>query len=222
MQRIIHYRKQELITRENNTLRVVPKGLYKERKIMGLFSKKFIDPREYTTEGSYGMVYLYDNVVHSKKLQNELCFLLTQGGQTHKTLKQLSNSAYHTLLIYDHNADRCFSVCRTTDNPDTFFKRWQEGMEWYSYEIEIEKYVYNGIMPGAGSMRKAENRKQIEIRHLIDRVYAKASEKAAKAKTDRTFKKCYVSAYEKLSKYRIEFDQASKTKLLKKFSKYIQ
>lgn len=184
--------------------------------------KKYINPKEYTTEGSLGMVYLLDPVVSSQKLQDELCDYLTQGAQSHKTLKQLSYSAYHTIVTNDNNARKCFDKCKNTANPDTFFKYWEEAMQWYDYIAYIEKYVYNGIMPSNIAIYKAQNRKQIEIRHLIDRTYTKASEKASKAKTEKSFQKCYVSAYESLAKYRTEFDPASEDKLLKRFSKYIK
>lgn len=190
---------------------------------MGLFTKKkYINPKEYTTEGSLGMVYLLDSVVSSQRLQNELCHYLTHGAQSYKTMKQLSYSAYHTIASYNNNANKCLEKCKNTADPDTFFKYWKEAMQWYEYIAYIEKYVYNGIMPSNISIYKAQKRKQIEIRHLIDRAYKKAAEKAQKLKTEKATHKCFISAYENLVKYRSEFDQASEEKLTKKFAKHLK
>lgn len=190
---------------------------------MDLFrNKKYINPKEYTTEGSLGRVYLLDSVIYSQKLQNELCHYLTQGAQSYKTMKQLSYSAYHTIVSYDRNATKCFNKCMNTANPDTFFKYWDEAMQWYEYIAYIEKYVYNGIMPSDISIYKAQKRKQIEIRHLIDRAYSKASEKSHKMKNEKSIQKCFISVYNGLEKYHTEFDQATEVKLLKKFSKHLK
>ena len=94
-------------------------------------------------------------------------------------------------------------------------------MKWYADIAQIEKYVYNGIMPAEISIYKVNKRQQIEIRHLIDRSYAQATSNASRCNTKELKDHCFVRAYNDLKKYKPQFDAASTNKLEKKFSKYI-
>lgn len=188
---------------------------------MGLFSKKFINPKEYTHSGTKGMIYLLDDVVYSQAKMKELRKLVMSDMEDDIHLKFLTTSTYNKIVSYYNTAESSFRSAASTNTVDTFFKKWSVGTEAYHSMIPIEKYIYNGIMSSSEGLEKANLRKQIEIRHLIDRVYAKALEKSSVAKTEAARKKCFTSAYSKLANFKSEFDEMSLKKLDKKFAKYL-
>lgn len=188
---------------------------------MSLFSTKILSSREATASGKDGTIYILDNVACSKKKLKELFELVKGDIKGDVSVRHLASLAYKTLAKYHRNAVSCFSSCQTAITADKFFSKWQEGIEWYKRMEPIEQYVQNEIMPSHIGIYKAEERKQIEIRHLIDRVYAKALEKSSERKTEPARIKCFTSSAEKLLAFSKEFDEATLKKFNSKFKKYM-
>lgn len=158
---------------------------------MRLFFKKFINPKEYTESGSMGMIYLLEDVIHSQAKMKELRKLVMTDMKSNIQLKYLTVSTYNKIVGYYNIAEGSFKYAASTNVVDTFFKKWATGMAAYEAMIPIEKYIYNGIMPSSEGIENANKRKQIEIRHLIDRAYAKALEKSSFSKTEASRKNAF-------------------------------
>lgn len=188
---------------------------------MGLFVKKKVDPMQFEYSGSNGRVYILDEIRTNQSKLKELRRLVTNEFESDITVRELTAATYKTLVKYHNQAESCFEASRRAITADAFFKKWNQGIEIYQKMIPIEQHVYNGIMPSNIGMQHAESRKQIEIRRLVDRIYAKTLEKVSELSTEKARERCYRTAVNKLMAYSDEYDEATIKKIKQKFKKYI-
>lgn len=146
---------------------------------MAFFKSKTIDPAEYTIHSRDGScTYIKDSLVNNKKKMEELRLLVCPSVPKRKaTLRILVVSAKSILDTVSKHVDKFYQTAITTKDVEKFFESIAVIEQDFARMEGIEEYIYYGASPSAIKKNKLDNRLQIEIRHLIDRVYNDAKEK---------------------------------------------
>ena len=122
--------------------------------------------------------------------------------------KKLSLSADKIIFTCDsiltqHNAilDDCKELVYTTDNPNTFFSRYDLLLEHLQAMAAFEPYVqFYGYQPQE-SLEYYSSHKDQYVKKMIDRRYNKALIKADSLKTEKGKKNQFVKAYDELKSF---------------------
>lgn len=102
------------------------------------------------------------------------------------------------LSQHNHILEDCKKIIFSTDNPTTFFSRYDLLIEKLEKMAEFEPYIeFYGYQPKE-SLTYYINQKKSFIKKMIDRRYNKALIKADTLKTDKAKKNQFIKAYTEL------------------------
>ena len=168
-------------------------GLFK-----AIFSSKSDQPTITTVSGSR-VIYGVKNV--NKKTLFALQALCIPGS------KKLSLEANKIIAICDsiltqhqNILEDCKDLVNKTDNPDTFFSRYDLLIEQLEIMVKFEPYIqFYGYQPKE-SLEYYLSQKDRYANKMIDRRYNKALIKADSLKTEKGKKNQFIKAYEELKK----------------------
>ena len=183
--------------------------------IFDLFKQKSTQPQITTVSGS--------RVIHGVKNANKNTFLALQKLCIPGT-KKLSLSIDKIIATCDsiltqHNAilDDCKELVYKTDNPNTFFSRYDLLIEHLKAMVEFEPYVqFYGYQPQE-SLDYYLGHKDYYAKKLIDRRYNKALIKADNLKTEKGRKNQFTKAYEELKAFSSSFSPDNNKYIENKF-----